>query len=60
MKRECTVMQGKCNKMLARAMPPSHHLKSENKQNLGQFLFSFTVTVQAMRPHRWLLLRYFA
>ena len=38
MKRECTLVQGKCNKMVTSAMPPLHHSKSKNSKNSINFL----------------------
>jgi len=44
--RECTLVQGKCDKMVTSAMPPSHDLKGENSKN--SIFFSFTAEVQTM------------
>ena len=37
MKRECTLVQGKCNKMVTSAMPPFHHSKNKNSKNSINF-----------------------
>ena len=37
MKRECTLVQGKCNKVVTSATPPSHDLKSEHSKNSINF-----------------------
>jgi len=41
MKRELTFVQEKCNKMVTSAMPPSHHLSSEDSKNSINF-FSYS------------------
>jgi len=37
MKRECTLAQGKCKKMVTSAMPPLHHSKNKNSENSMNF-----------------------
>ena len=37
MKRDWTLMKGKCNRMVKIAMRPSHHLKSENNKKSINF-----------------------
>jgi len=49
MKRELTIVQEKCNKLITRAMLLPHHLSNEDS--------IITVAVQTTRPCRWLLLR---
>jgi len=37
MKRECPLVQGKCNKIVTGAMPPFHHSKNKNSENSINF-----------------------
>jgi len=51
-KRECTLVQGQCDKMVTSAISSLGKLKQEK---FNQFLFSFTAAVQAMWPCQWIL-----
>jgi len=41
MKRECTLVQGKSNKMVTSAMPPSHYLRSNDSKNTIIFFHAY-------------------
>ena len=47
MKREYTLVQVKCDKIVTSAMPLSQHESSKDSKNRIKFLFSFTAAVQA-------------
>jgi len=59
MKRECTLVQGKCSNMVTSAMPPFHYSENKNSKNSINF-FPFALHTETMWPYLWLLFRHIA